>query len=808
MKRMSRPLLLAFAMLATVSAPMAQFDTGGSSKPWSTFKLPKKNIKLDFKNSNVDMVLQYFSKASGITIVKDPTLTSPITLSTAQAIPLSDAFDVLSAALSVRKFEIQKDGKILVVRAKPQQQGGRGGASQGFDPSMLEGMSQQSQTVLKVYQLKNALASTVARTLNDVYQSNSTGGFPFGNFGGGRVQFGGGGRGNQMGGGRFNFGGLNTGPSVRASSDDYSNSVIVNAASKDQKQVEDLIKQLDRETDEAVNAVVYPLEFAFSDDLQAVVSGVLQANQPRGRGGQSASQQVDQRFTFFPFGGGNNQNRNNGQVVSEPRTNALIVTTTPQNHQLIAKVIKDLDKDIKYEPSTFVIPLDNARADQMATLLQQAFGRRQGLNGGGNNNLNRTQAGNANRNRTNNGGGGTFGNGGGGGGGGNQPQVGGSLPIELQDPNAEFGELQTNIGVDDLSAQFFFGGQNQNQNQNRNNQNRQTTGRDAQGRLVNIQDPTNQINIIPDTNTNTIIVVGSPEQAEIVKNVIAQLDRIPEQVMIETIIVEATLSSSDKLGVDWKFVQNKAFGNTGTTGTVEQNFGTQATNGQGFRYTLAGGDLSAFINALKSDTKFQVLSTPRIFTSNNVNAEINISQRVPFVTSQRTDANGNITFNYSFEDVGIVLNVTPRITAGGYVTMEVLQTANDLQGFTDFNAPIVNQRQADTTVAVKDGETIILGGIIRSTVNSTVKKIPLLGDIPVLGNLFRSTDKSKSKTELLVFLTPRVVRTPEDAAKLRQQEQQKFSPQTQEQLKKQIGNGKGEESKKQEEPPKKGGGQP
>lgn len=803
MKRMYRPLLLAFAVIGTVSAPFAQFDTGGSSKPWSTFKLPKKNIKLDFKNANVDMVLQYFSKASGVTIVKDPTLTSPITLSTAQAIPLTEAFDVLSAALSVRKYEIQKDGKILVVRAKAQQQGGRNGGMNGqsFDPSMLEGLGQQTQLTLKVYQLKNALASTVAKTLNDVYQSNSTGGFNFGNFGGGggRAQFGG--RGGQT--GRFNFGGLSSGPTVRASSDDYSNSVIVNAASKDQKQVEDLIKQLDRETDEAVKAVVYPLEFAFSDDLQAVVSGVLQANQPRGRGGQSSSQQVDQRFTFFPFGGGNNQNRNNGQVVSEPRTNALIVTTTPQNHELIAKVIKDLDKDIKYEPSTFVIPLDNARADQMATLLQQAFGRRQGVNGG-TNNTGRTQNTNTNRNRTGNNGGGTFG--GGGGGGGNQPQTGSALPIELQDPNADAGELLTNIDVDDLSAQFFFGGQNQNQNQNRNNQNRQTTGRDAQGRLVNIQDPTNQINIIPDTNTNTIIVVGSPEQAELVRKIIGQLDKIPEQVMIETIIVEATLSSSDKLGVDWKFVQNKAFGNTGTTGTIEQNFGTQATNGQGFRYTLAGGDLSAFINALKSDTKFQVLSTPRIFTSNNVNAEINISQRVPFVTSQRTDANGNITFNYSFEDVGIVLNVTPRITAGGYVTMEVLQTANDLQGFTDFNAPIVNQRQADTTVAVKDGETIILGGIIRSTVNSTVKKIPLLGDIPILGNLFRSTDKSKSKTELLVFLTPRVVRTPEDAAKLRQQQQQKFSPQTQDQLKKQIGEGDGNENKKVEDPPKKGGG--
>lgn len=795
MKTKHRLIHMALCATLLAASSLAQFDTGGSSKAWSSFKLPKKNVKLDFKNSNIDMVISFFSKTSGITIVKDPSLRDPITLSTAAAIPISEAFDVLSAALSVRKYEIQKDGKILVIRAKPQQQGrGGGGNAMNFDPSMMEGMGGQQQLSLKVYQLKNALASTVAKTLNDVYAQAAGGGFQ-GFPGGGQFRIGGGG-----GRGGFTFGG-GQGSTVRASSDDYSNSVIVNASQKDQKQVEELIKQLDRQTDEAVKAIVYPLEFASSDSLLSVIQGVLTANAPRGRGGATGSAQVDQRFSIFPFGGfgGNNQNRNNTNVVSEPRTNALIVTTTPQNHELIAKVIKDLDKDIKYEPSTFVIPLDNARADQMATLLQNAFGRRQGVNGTNNNQGRTNQNGNQNRNqnRNNNFGGG--GNGGGGGLGGNNTPVE-NMDVDLANPNADFGDLQTNVGVADLSAQFFVGGQQQ-QQQNRQNNGTQT-GRDAQGRLVNIQDPTGQITIIPDTNTNTVIVVGSPEQADLVRQIIAQLDKIPEQVMIETIIVEATLSATDKLGVDWKFVQNKAFGNNGVTGTLENNLGVTAANGQGFRYTLAGGDLTTFINALKTDTKFQVLSTPRIFTSNNVNAEINISQRVPFVTSQRTDVNGNLTFNYSFEDVGIVLNVTPRITSGGYVTMEVLQTANDLQGFTDFNAPIINQRQADTTVAVKDGETIILGGIIRSTVSSTVKKVPLLGDIPILGNLFKSSDRTKAKTELMVFLTPRVVRNPEDAAKLRQEQQKKFSPQSQDQIKKAIG----ENGKKAEDPPQKGGG--
>ena len=803
MKSNSKLILLALCASVMAVPAFGQFDTGGSSKPWSSFKLPKKSIKLDFKNANIDMVLSYFSKVSGITIVKDPSLKDPITLSTASAIPLEDAFSVLSSALSLRKYEIQKDDKILVVRAKPQQgRGGFGSGSATFDPSTLGDMGSQQQLVLKVYQLKNALASAVAKTLNDVYQQQATlGGLPFGGFGG---RFGG------RGGQGFNLGSQSSTPVVKASSDDYSNSVIVNASSKDQRQVEDLIKQLDKVVDDALKAHVYKLEFAFSDDLVSVIQGVLTANAPKGRGGSTSSTTpVDQRFSFLPFGrGGNNNSNQNSNVVSEPRTNSLVVTTTEQNHELIAQVIKQLDQEIKYEPSTFVIPLDNARADQMATLLQNAFGRRQGVNGGTATNNTGRNTQNSNQNRTNqnrnNGGGGNFG-----GLGGNNLDPN-EIQVDLANPNADYGELQTNIDVaDDLSAQFF-GQQNRQNNQNRNNQNSQSVGRDSQGRLVNVQDLTNQVTIIPDSNTNTVIVVGSPEQADLIRKIIAQLDKIPEQVMIETIIVEATLDQEDKLGVDWKFVQNKAFGSNGVTGTVESNFGTQAANGQGFRYTLAGGDLSGFINALKSDSKFQILSTPRIFTSNNVNAEINISQRVPYVTSQRTDANGNITYNYAFEDVGIVLNVTPRITSGGYVTMEVLQTANDLQGFTSFNAPIVNQRQADTTVAVKDGETIILGGIIRSTVNSTVKKIPLLGDIPILGNLFKSTDKSKSKTELMVFLTPRVVRNPDDAAKLRQHEQDKLSSTSKNDVDQAIGGGgsKSQKIEKTDKPPKEGGGKP
>jgi len=784
-----KKLLILLTLCLSFSFAGAQFDFGGgggrssgSSKPWADFKLPKKTLKLDFRNASVDMVLQLFTKTSGITIVKDPNLNQPITLTTAKAVPLEDAFEVLNAALTVRNYEMRKDGNLLVIRAR--QQSGRGGASgatgMSFDPSMF---TQGSSSELKTYSIKYASASAVARVINDVFAQQG-GGNPFANL---PMLMQMGGRGGR--GGGMNFGGFGQQASVRASADDYSNTVIVNAPRTTHRQVEDLIKEIDKQTEDPLRPQVYKLQFAMADDLQPVVQNVLQANLPKGRGGASGTTPVDRQFSFFPFGGNGGNNRNNAQaaqVVAEDRTNSLVVTTTEQNQKLVAQVIKELDTEVKLESTTFVFPLDNARADQIATLLRQAFGSRSGTGtsvNSGTGNQNRTNTGRTNTgfgNNNNRGGGTGFGGGG-------QANSDNELQLDLPD-GVEAGDLMTNVAVQQggIFGQLFGGG-GQN-NQRRNNQNTQQMGRNANGQLVPVQDLTGQVTVIPDQNTNSIIVVTSPENAALIRSLLNQLDKIPEQVMIETIIVEASLDSSSKLGFDWKFTQEKAFGNKGTTGTAEGNFGT-ATTGQGFRYTLSGGNLSAFLNALKTDTRFNVLSTPKIFTSNNTQAEINISQRVPFVVSQRTDANGNITYNYDFEDVGIVLTVTPRITAGGYVTMDVSQTANDLQGFTSFNAPIVNQRQAQTTVAVKDGETIILGGIIRSTVSSTVKKIPLLGDIPLLGQIFRSTDKSNQKTELLVFLSPRVVRNPDDAKGMTDEEKKKMSKPTQEQLDKTIKGG-------------------
>ncbi len=793
----------------------AQFDFGGgggggsnSGPAWTgLLKNSKTSVKPNFQNTSVDMIVAWYAKTSGITIVKDPGLTGTLTVVSAKNIPLSDAFTLFNTVLGLKNYEMRKEGNFLVIRAKNRDGGGSGRPPWQPDEGMtrmIEEMGRNSQPVLKVYVIQHANASQVARVVNEVFIStpnpmdqimqmmggaglggqnnwnrggqqggnnnrgNGNNRNPFGNVVGGQNR-----GGNFAGGfGNFGRGGFGGGGTqvVRASSDDFSNSVIVNAPQKDQLQVENLIKQIDKQTEQPQQPKVFKLEFASSDDLAPVVQNVLTQNAPRGRGGIGTQNvPIEQRFQTAARLGGTQAAF--GTVVSEPRTNSLVVTATEENLKLVEQVIDELDQEIKLENSTFVFPLANARADQISQLMQQAFGTRQGMTGGGNRNVNQgTTQNRNNQNRTTNQNRNT------GGGGGSRP---GGLNSEQFDPNnmdlnlLDDGSLPTDVVVQ--QGGFGFGG---------GQQNRRTTaqtGRDSQGRLVNVNDLQGQITVIPDNNTNSVIVVATPENMELLKSILAQLDKIPEQVMIETMIIEATLDKSTQFGVEWKHAVSNPIGNNSGTGTAGPEFGLQNANPalQGFKYTLTGGALTGFLNTLQTDTKFQVLSTPRIFTSNNVQAQINISQSIPYVLSTREDTNGNLTFNYAFQDVGIVLTVTPRITANGYVTMDVTQTANDLQGFTNFNAPIVNQRQADTTVSVRDGETIILGGIIRNQVTSTVKKIPLLGDIPLLGQLFRSTSKDNVKTELLVFLTPRIVKDPEEARKLRDDEFKRMSKESQ-----------------------------
>ena len=822
--RLSRPSMPATLRAAALAAVVAvaplgfpqgnPFSGGEVAEPWSSFPLnAKTRLQLDYRNSNVDAILAMYQRASGITIVKDPSLVGPLSLSSAKPVPLKDAFAILSATLSLKGYDMRKQGNLLVIRKRDTNQGG---GNRGFDPTQFQNQGQDAngggdQAELKVYPINYANASQVARVINSVFAdsgSSSFGGFrgPFGEnltdavdaapavqFPGGGGGFGGGGQGGRggfgggnQGGGRGGQGGFNPnmmrammrgGQSttlVHADYDDYSNQVIVSAPARFQSQVRTLVSQLDKVTDTPVQTKVYHLQYSSATDVVTVVQQVLNSNVPRGKGGAGANANQGAGGFFSALRG---QTAGSGTVTADARTNNIVVTATPENVKTVDAVVKELDQKVNVESTTFVFQLNNAKADDVATLLQNAFGTRTGVNGNrgatGNRTTTSTTSSSARNNQTRNAGGL------------NNEVIGNDVEMAMADPNATSGELATSVGVTQGFGQGFLGGGQGGQGtQGRTGTTQRTFGVDQNGQVVNTRDLSNQVTAIADTNTNSLIIVTSPENAEIIRRILDQLDKIPEQVLIETIIVEASLTASDKLGVTFNTANT---GNTTTNGSTNfNNVGATASttnDNQGFQYTLTGTNYGVFLNALKSDTKFQVLSTPKIFTSNGVQASINISQSIPYITSQRQDVNGGLTYAYAFQDVGVVLTVTPRITSNGYVSMDIVQTANDLQGYTSFNAPIINQREADTRVSVKDGDTVILGGIIRKTVTTDQRKVPILGDVPLLGQLFRSNVKTNAKTELLVFMRPRIVKSAEEAQRLRSENEQKMSPETRKSLK-------------------------
>lgn len=779
--RLTRQLGIICALASMTSVAHAQFGDFGfggdqgqtiTTPAWQSFHLnPKTRVILDFREASPDAVLHYMSRVSGIAIVKDPNFKTPITLESPGSQSLDDAFSMLDAVLGLDGYEIDKQGNFLMVQAKPQRFGRGGGGFPGG------GGSSRNSLELKVYRLQYASASSIAKVISDVFAptpqaANAANGFA-GAFGvqgqGAQVPGGGGGFGGRRRGG-FGAGGDTTGgfgsrdnvPTVKASSDDYSNSLIVNAAPRQQDEIANIIAQIDKPTDQPEHARVYKLTYAVASDLASVVQSVLQASTPLGRGNTSSTSQPRPNFGGGGGPGGfframlssASSNNSAGTVTADTRTNSLVVTSTDLNLDAIDKVVKQLDQPTQFADTTFVYPLKNARADVVANLLNEAFGNRE-TNGPTGGSLTNTNASQTQINTT----------------------ITGNTALTSSTPGSS-GSASGN------RSPF---GSNQTVTSSSSSQSIQglITSLNDEGQVVNARNLAGQVLLVPNIDTNSIIVVAPPNLQPIVKRVLDSMDEIPAQVMIEAVIMEVDLTNQDQFGVEWSESGMKLLGLHHTDTALGQSFGlstgtgigatstntTAGSPGQGLQngltLALTAGKVSAFINAVAQDNKTNILSTPRIVTSNNATAQINISESVPYESSETQEEGVGNIISYSFLNVGVILTVTPRITDDGYVMMDVSQTANTLIGFLN-TQPEVDQRESQATVSIKDGETVLLGGLIQNSLDSTVNKVPVLGDLPLIGSLFRSTNKTKGKTELLVFLTPHVIRNPEDARSVRE----------------------------------------
>lgn len=302
---------------------------------------------------------------------------------------------------------------------------------------------------------------------------------------------------------------------------------------------------------------------------------------------------------------------------------------------------------------------------------------------------------------------------------------------------------------------------------------------------VRARQPKAEVSIIADVATNALVITATAEEYEALKSVIEQLDIPRDQVLVEVLLAEVSLTRTMDFGIDWRLAEDVdgeyvVFGGHSGFGDLDQlsiSFPTLPTGlsvgaiGETITFNIGGEvvefpNLGALIRALQTDSDINILSTPNVLTTDNKEAEIVVGQNVPFTTSQKFDANNQPVITFDYRDVGITLRITPQINKNRFVKLDIFTQLEALVsstlGITQELAPTTLKRKAETSVVVRDGNTIVIGGLIRDDLVKTVSRVPILSSIPILGNLFRSESNRSEKTNLLIFLTPHIIANTQD----------------------------------------------
>lgn len=250
-----------------------------------------------------------------------------------------------------------------------------------------------------------------------------------------------------------------------------------------------------------------------------------------------------------------------------------------------------------------------------------------------------------------------------------------------------------------------------------------------------------------------------------IEDILKKLDVVSNQVLLEATIAEVTLRDELNFGLQWFFqdAENQATLSNSNTGGVNSVF-------PGFSYVFSQQDARVALNALSSITDVNVISSPSLMVLDNQTAILQVGDEVPVVTQQSVtnSVNTPIFNSITFRDTGVILRVTPRVNDSGLVLLDIEQEVSGVVETvtSGIDSPTIQQRRIETTVAVNDGESLALGGLIETGVVRTSSGLPLLSDVPVLGRFFKTQTDRDERTELLVIITPRVIRNMDEARKV------------------------------------------
>ena len=536
------------------------------------------------------------------------------------------------------------------------------------------------------------------------------------------------------------------------------NSILVTDTSANIARIVEVLEMLDQPL-EQIEPRIYQLNHAKADDIASKLKELVEAAQP-----STTKQEVVASAKTIPgvirapttktvsVPGGPSAEETQmiqGEVkfVSDERTNILIVFSKQANFDFFDRIIKVLDVPVDPEVVVETINLEYAEAEEIAGILNDFVGAAQ---------------------------------------------------ADEETTKAQTGDTTTETGqsrsLSDVVAQRAAP-----------KREISTEAKSAIGRL------SEDTKILSDERTNSLLLMGSKGDVEALKSVIASLDVMLQQVMIEAVILNIGLDDSLQTGIQWVYQNVPEDGelyyreeerpeisatSTDTATTLITNFVTKTIpyyrnenlNRAGFdaddlAENMVGGALSYYgffpnlnvqtiISAAKTDSDARVLSTPVVMTTDNTEATITVADERPVITSSINSGTSSTTSGYSaratyeYKTIGIDLTVTPRINPKNFVLMEITQSADDVGGNVTVDGnevPIIQKREITATVGVRDKETIILGGLVRKSNSESSTKIPLLGDIPLIGWLFSSHSKSDDRQELVVLLTPYVLNNPEEA---------------------------------------------
>ncbi len=584
---------------------------------------------------------------------------------------------------------------------------------------------------------------------------------------------------------------------IQVSADARLNAIIASGPEADVSAIRRLVAQLDGATPQSVVEIKYiPLQGANVQETVALIQNVLSGNSLAGRGGQQATvlkylkqiEGVDGDEIEMEISAATRQSI---ALTPDVRTNTVIVRAPRESMELIERMIKDLDSSTSGSQNIRIFKLTNADASAMARILKELFNLRQSGNlyvlkprepGDAMANASAATAATPNAG----------------------DMLGSDLTLVPDD------RMQLSITVDDRTNSLLVSGtpnylelvekvvneldaQEANERETCVYKLKNATAIEV-ARVVNEFVSEDQrkilqtlsaeelpsaskmlegeVTVVGDQKSNTVLVNASPKYLERVKAIIDELDVDPPQVLIQVLLAEVSLDSTESLGPEFGLGQIGEFGVVAGLGNLNgvggkrgnQLLGSLFSNSGTPNVAIGAEDFELLINALASQSRVQVLSNPSVMVENNSEGSIQVGETVRLPDAVSFSAAGQQS-SVTPEDIGILLKVTPSINPEGFVRMEIepeisrlsLQTTQISE---NFESPVVTRRRATTTVTVKDGQTVVIGGLISDRFERVDTKIPLLGDIPLLGVLFRQFKESSSKTELLIVLTPHVIRSP------------------------------------------------